>query len=127
MYYMHNIPGRLRIKIPKLQHRHQQCLRLEGLFARKKGVEKVTTNPLTGSVVFEYDDDCTSTSQILAILKKHHFLDETVFDESEAMGPDMYFDKASSHIGKACRKAVFGWAVGNALEGSGLSFLAAFI
>lgn len=122
MYYVHTTPGRMRIKIPELKNRPRYGKKIEGLFARRKGIENLTLNPVTGSVVFEYDEDRVDPGQILEVLKKNR-----LFDDTKIVSTDTVIDNTSHRIGKAFSKAVFGWAVGSALEGSGLSFLAALI
>ena len=122
MYYLHTTPGRLRIKIPQIKNKPRKCQKLEDLFTRKNGIESVSIKPITGSMVLEYDEDRIDSARILKALEK-----KGLFDKTKVVNSDAYIEKTGNRIGKACGRAVFGLAVGNVLEGSGLSFLAALI
>jgi hypothetical protein len=79
-------------------------------------------NSITGSVIVNYDEDRQNPWEILSVLRDHHFIEEVT--ASSLARPRK---KTSSDMGTAIGKALFGWAVGKAFEGSSLSFLAAFI
>src|SRR5271166_2751206 len=53
----HQTPGRLRLKIPSVKGDPEAMARIAESFARGPGVQKVTANPLTGSVVVKYAPD----------------------------------------------------------------------
>jgi hypothetical protein len=51
----HQVPGRVRMKIPSAKGNTELLQQISETFAVIPGIEKVTVNPLTGSVVLHYD------------------------------------------------------------------------
>jgi hypothetical protein len=86
------------------------------------GVERIKVNELTGSVVINYDPQEIEPQDMINILRDNGYIDET-----KAISHDAHIQTAASKAGLKIGRAVFGWAVGKALEGSGLSLLAALI
>jgi hypothetical protein len=121
-YYFHNVPGRLRVKIPILQGRSSRIKAVEDLLLNLHGIEQIKINPLTCSVVIQYDPDLLDPQQIIRPLIDHHY-----FDESNAITHDEHVRDAAAKAGLKIGKIVFGWAVSKTLEANGLSMLAAII
>ena len=121
-YYYHNVPGRLRVKIPTLKGRPARIKGVEDLLLNLDGAEIIKTNPLTGSVVINYDPDLLDAQQIIQILIDHQY-----FDEAHAITHDELVQSAAAKAGFKIGKVIFGWAVSKTLEASGLSMLAAII
>jgi hypothetical protein len=121
-YYIHNVPGRLRIKIPLIRRNPAKCLAVQDLLMHLDGVERIKITELTGSVVIYYDPQMIHSQDMIQILKNNDY-----FDESQAISHDAHIQTAASKAGMQIGRAVFGWAVGKALEGSGLSLLAVLI
>jgi copper chaperone CopZ len=120
-YYLHSVPGRLRVKIPQLRHRPAMAAVI-GEALSFDGVRDVKIKPLTGSVVVHYDPALLDEARILqALAASGHF------DPSRAISCDTHLQAATSKVAQKCGRAVFGWAVGRALEANGLGLLAAFI
>ncbi len=119
---VHHVPGRLRIKIDELKHQEHQAKKIRNLFHGLYGIDKSSVNTLTGSVVLYYDPSVFSADQLLNILKYNH-----VIDSGEGIIFEKPMSEPSNKIGMALGKAVLSWAVGKALERSGLGFLAVFI
>jgi len=120
--FVHHVPGRLRVKIAGLKHQERQAEKIRNLFRGLYGIDKISVNTLTGSVVLYHDPSVFSTDQLLNILKYNnviHSNQRIVFEEPVS--------EHSTKMGMALGKAVFSWAVGKALERSGLGFLAVFI
>jgi copper chaperone CopZ len=121
-YYVHKIPGRLRVKIGIIKDNPAKGGRVQELLHSLNGVETCRVNPVTGSVTVHYDTNLITCEQIL------HFLEENnYFDESKAIDNEQYIRSAVSNAGEAVGKVVFNWALGKAFEECGLSFLAALI
>lgn len=120
--YVHQVPGRIRVKVPHLKSRHNCCGKLEQALQNLYGVKSASANPLTGSIIVNYDHDRIRAEKVLSVLKEHRYFDETWVKPTEDYANELVSD-AGAKIGKA----VFGWAVGRALEANGLSLLAAFI
>jgi hypothetical protein len=121
-YYFHNVPGRLRVKIPILKGRPGKISAVEDLLHTLQGVDTIKTNPLTCSVVINYDPDLLDSQQIINLLVDHRYFDETL-----AITHDEAVQNAAANAGLKIGKMVFGWAVSKTLEANGMSLLAAII
>jgi hypothetical protein len=53
----HQIPGRIRMKIPKGKGNPELLEQMKQTFAVIPGIEQITINPATGSLVLHYDTD----------------------------------------------------------------------
>jgi cation transport ATPase len=53
----HQVPGRIRLKVPKAKENPELIEQIKQMFNVIPGVEEVTVNPVTGSVVVHYDTD----------------------------------------------------------------------
>lgn len=121
-YYIHNIPGRLRVKTPMVKRNRASARHVEGLMKQLRGISSTTVNTTTGSVVVMYDRKTISSDLILNTLEN-----EGLFDSSKAISCDQYINKAASKAGQALGKILFGAFVEKAFEGSALSYVAVFI
>jgi hypothetical protein len=121
-YYLHQVPGRLRVKSPILKHRPIKCQRVVESLGGRRGIHKVKVNQLTGSVIVNYDPDEIDEDGILNILEY-----DNLFDRTQAVRNDAHRDLAAARAGKAVGRAAFSYVLGKALESNGLSLLAAFI
>jgi hypothetical protein len=121
-YYLHHVPGRLRVKIPGLKTSPEQVQKIRDLLDEVKGVKRASVNTITGSVLILYDTCLVESEEILMSLQEHGDLDEARAMSSHEEDP-FAFSKTRGVIGKA----LFGWFFGKALENVGLSFLSALI
>jgi hypothetical protein len=121
-YYLHHVPGRIRIKIPQIKHRPDQAGKIREMLKEQGGISQMNINLSTGSVVVYYDPETLTATQILTLLKHNGF-----FDEAMTYGAPEEIDRISSKACETFGKAIFGWTVGRILDANGLSFLAAFI
>jgi len=64
--YLHAIDGRLRVRLPELRGDRRAAARLRRELRALSGVSTVDANPLTGSVLVEYDADRLSTDEVLS-------------------------------------------------------------
>jgi hypothetical protein len=53
----HQVPGRVRMKIPTAKGNPELLQQIAETFAAIPGIERITVNPATGSVVMHYDTD----------------------------------------------------------------------
>jgi cation transport ATPase len=53
----HSIPGRVRLKVPNVKENPELVDQIKQMFNAIPGIEEVTVNPTTGSVVLHYDTD----------------------------------------------------------------------
>jgi hypothetical protein len=121
-FYVHHTPGRLRVKIPTLQHKPYRCNTLRNHFATWEGIQDIQIRPLTGSLTVQYDPDLISPERILDLLKAQYG-----FDENLSIDNDEIIRNSATRATQAVGRALFGWGVGRALEANGLSLLASLI
>jgi hypothetical protein len=121
-YYMHSVPGRLRIKTPLIKKNMKLAAHVEKFLGQIPGVESLVTNALTGSLIITYDQKKVNSQMLLDTLKTRG-----IFDPSKAMTNDQYIHSSASKATSIVYKAVVGAVVETALEGSALSLLAVFI
>ncbi len=119
---IHSVAGRLRIKISMLKNRPQMELFLMNLFSGMDGITNIEVNKITGSILIHYDPELLHCKHILSLLKANDFI-----IESDLRADHKHVGQNASWAGVALGKAILGWAVGRALQTSGLSFLAALI
>ena len=121
-YYIHTIPGRMRIKIPSIKGNPLMGETIQKFIASIQGVLSTALNPLTGSITIHYDFQTVRSDQILNLLDEKGY-----FDLSKAITNDQYIQRSLSNAGHFISRALFGFFVDKALEGAGLSFLAVLI
>ncbi len=121
-YYLHVVPGRVRVKIPLIKGDEAKTQEVESLLKGIRGVSSVSAYSLTGSVVVNYQSNAVDSEVILKVLKQQGY-----FDESKVVTSDQYIQNAVSKAGQSIGKVLFGLAIEKAFEGSGLSILTALI
>jgi copper chaperone CopZ len=120
-YYVHYVPGRLRVRLPEIRRNAAKAAEVNCLLDIY-GVDHVKVNHLTGSVVVTFDPSLTDKDELLVLLKE-----KELFDGSRAITCDEKIQRASNKAASKFGRAIFGYAVGKALESSGFPLLAAFI
>jgi hypothetical protein len=120
-YYVHQVPGRVRVRIPEIRNNPYKAAEIENLL-NLQGVEKVEINHLTGSVVVMYNPQLLDSEGLLYVLREKGY-----YDSSRMITCDEHIQRATNVVATKAGRVFFGWAVGKALESSGLSLLAAFI
>lgn len=121
-YYIHSVPGRLRVKTPQIKGNQENARDVEGLLKCFQGVDKASANTLTGSIVVNYDSKAVSDRSIIDLLE-----DKGYFKSDKALTNDQYIHGAASKAGKLVWDGVFGSFVGSALEGTPLSILSVLV
>lgn len=120
-YYVHHVPGRLRVRIPAIRKNPGRAADVEGLL-NIEGVHTLSSSHLTGSVVVTFDDTRVSPAKLLGILKEGGY-----YDSSRCVTCDDKIKRASSRAAAKVSRALFGYALGKTLEANGLYILAALI
>ena len=120
--YVHNVPGRLRVKIPLIKYRPYTAQKAQKLLSGIDGIDNSTVNTVTGSLVVHYNPDIVQPDQLMALFEEHGYM-----DASQAVPNERNLPKAASKAGERLGRAVLGWAIGRILEANGMSFLAALI
>jgi copper chaperone CopZ len=121
-YYMHNVPGRLRIKSPVIKNNKNVADELKKTLSMLHGIATVDINLTTGSLLVNYNSMSVKHTDIVDILQRKGY-----FDASKAVNNDEYLHKAASKAGAVIGKSIFGAFAGMALEGTPLAFLAILI
>lgn len=116
-YYVHELPGRMRIKIPGLKGNLEEAQRMMAFLKQIPGVKTTSFNEITGSTVVIYDEQSVNTKTILTMLTIEGFID---IADALGLGKD-------GKMGNAAAKALVGFALDRAFQGSPLSLLTALI
>jgi len=90
-YYIHHIPGRLRIRSPELKHGNGTGSRVVGLLGGLAGIGSVAVNSVTGSCLVHYDPSKTCHNDIVALLAR-----EGYFDPAAALTCEEYVRNATT-------------------------------
>jgi copper chaperone CopZ len=83
--YLSVIEGRFRLKVPAVKGAPHEAVRLEAQLELVEGVDEVTANPVTGSVLVHYDPRRTSTEAVTEALRGWGYLGDVV--PSDVAGP----------------------------------------
>jgi copper chaperone CopZ len=90
-YYVHDIPGRLRVKSPLIKNNETVAAAVKELLKGVDGVDSVNVNLTTGSCLVSYCPKTTNNCAIIGALQ-----DEGYFDLSRAMTNDQYIEYLTS-------------------------------
>lgn len=121
-YYIHDIPGRLRIKTPILKGNPKAELELRKALSTLEGIGVVETNLTTGSVLIHYNVKKTNKNDILRLLTNKGY-----FDPSRAITNDEYIKKTFEKTGNLVVKSLVGTLIDSSLEDTPLRYIAAII
>lgn len=122
MYAVHDVPGRLRVKFQKMKNNPYRLEQIKTLL-QVEGVYKIKSNPLTGSVVVEYDSLTIGSRHLLEILNENGY----AIDKEEHNVINQKSGEPHEKIAMTIGKAAVSWIAGRVLEANGLSYIAAFI
>lgn len=120
-YYVHHVPGRLRVRIPDIRNNPSIVSKVRSIFDIY-GIDKLKINSITGSVVVTFDPCRLTFDQLLQLLK-----DEGLFDSSLSITCDQKIERLSNKAASKVGRAVVGYAMGKVLEANGFRLLAALI
>ena len=121
-HYMHNVPGRLRVKSPAIRKNTDAADDIRKVLSTMTGIATVDINLTTGSVLINYNPATVQYQDIVGTLQRKGY-----FDASKAINHDQYIQRAAAKAGNIVGKAVFGTFVEKALEGSALSLITLLI
>lgn len=121
-YYMHNVPGRLRVKSPLLRRNSEAADEVRKALSTIPGVATVDFNPMTGSILINYHQKMTKYEDIIALLERKGY-----FDRSKAETNESYIQTAAAKTGRFVGKAALGMALEKVFEGSALSLISLII
>ncbi|MCX8027096.1 MAG: heavy-metal-associated domain-containing protein [Thermodesulfovibrionales bacterium] len=122
MYYIHNIPGRIRIKTPEIKNNRYKAEAVKQTLNAMRGVSVQDVNLLTGSVLVHYNTAVTDVRSIIDRLEKTGY-----FNTSLSVTNDDYVKTAATKVGNFAAKTIFGAALDTALAGTPLALITVFI
>jgi hypothetical protein len=120
--YLHEVPGRLRIKAPDLKRNPRKARSLQRGLNSFAGVLSASVNSVTGSLLVHYDPEIVRSEAILSYVTRELDLRFT----GSASNEDR-FEGGFGQVGEKVSKALLMLALDRALQGSPLSILTAFI
>ncbi len=121
--YIHNVPGRMRVKIPHMKRNQSSAEELQRILNQIEGIDSTAVNTLTGSIVINYDSRLIGPNRILNALKDRGYVDPS----KAMMTNDDVIESAVSKAGGFLGKALLGLLVEKTFEGSALSLLTVLI
>jgi hypothetical protein len=102
-YYIHNIPGRLRIKSPVVKHDTDAATEMVRLLEASIGVRSVSVSAITGSCLIHYDPAMTGPDALVLVLSRRGF-----FDPSMAITNDDYIRNGATKLFSFLAASVLG-------------------
>jgi copper chaperone CopZ len=75
--YVHALEGRLRIKIPEVKGAPLKAREIERHLASCPGVEEVSANPITGSVLILYNPRLIGQEEVIFAFQEIGYLEES--------------------------------------------------
>ena len=117
--YVHNVPGRLRIKNPMFKKRSVHYEVRKTLVDMGHGIGAADFNTTTGSLLINYNPAEIHHQDILSALARGGF-----YHPDKTITNDQVIHQATSKAFNMVAKAVSGAFIDTALQGTGLSFLA---
>jgi len=121
-HYIHHVPGRLRIRTPKLKRDAGRAKTAEQLLQSINGVSSVRANDVTGSITLIYERDTVSSEEILRTLARHGYYDPDAVRHADGQWHD-----AATRTGDTLGKALFGFVVKEAFERSAVALIGALL
>lgn len=121
-FYIHDIPGRLRIKTPFLKNNPKAELELRKALSTLEGIGVVETNLTTGSVLIHYNIKKINKNDILRVLTNKGY-----FDPTRAVTNDEYIKKTVEKTGNLVVKSLVGTIIDSSLENTPLRYITAII
>ncbi len=120
--YVHQVPGRLRIKTPVLKRAPWIASDVVSLFKHVRGVRSCSVNTVTGSLVVNYHRDMIGPQSILRLLDKEGFV-----DVRNVVSVNVNDDSTYSRLYVEASKILLGFILDRAFAGTPFSVLAALI
>lgn len=93
MFYIHNVPGRVRIKSDVLKGNPGAADEIRKALSTIRGIGTVDINRTTGSILINYNAKVANCEEIVGLLEDRGF-----FDRSRAITNDEYFREKVSKI-----------------------------
>jgi hypothetical protein len=102
-HYIHHVPGRLRIRTPRLKRDAVHAEAAEAFVLMIEGVTAARANSVTGSIILTYQRGVVSVETILDALALRGYYQPESVQHADHQLPDM-----ASRAGDVLGKALFG-------------------
>lgn len=122
-YYVHHVPGRLRIKALRLKRNEQHGFAMRQALDSAHGVFDSEVNTLTGSVVINYDHHITTPHHIWDHLRQHGLIDAKLTLEHAGDAVSQTMHSAAQTAGKFAA----GFVLEKVLERSAFALIGAIL
>jgi copper chaperone CopZ len=100
-YYLHHVPGRLRVKSPLVRKNQEVAEEVENLLTLTPGVHSVKSNLTTGSILINYRPEKLDREDIIDLLSEKGY-----FDKSKAITNDEYFQEVTANTIDFLRRSI---------------------
>lgn len=117
-HYIHHVPGRLRIRTPRLKRDALHAEAAEAFVLTIEGVTAARANSMTGSITVSYQRDEVSAESILNALAQRGYYQPELVQHADQQLPHM-----AARAGDVLGKALFGMV----LEKSALVLIGAML
>lgn len=121
-FYVHNVPGRLRVRSPLLKRNKNISDDLKKTLSCINGVATVDINLTTGSLLIHYNPKTLNHETILEELQRKGFI-----EIEKAVTNDEYVKQGVTNALNFAGRVAFGSVLEKSLEGTALSYLAVLI
>jgi hypothetical protein len=118
MFYIHNVPGRVRIISKTIKRNAQAADEVQKGLSGLAGVCTLHITLATGSILIHYNPKALAIEDIVNMLERKGY-----FDRTKAISNDDYFRKGLSKVGTTVVKSVVETFIGMAVGNTFLSFL----
>ena len=129
-YYIHHVPGRLRVKTLAVKRNEHLARVVKGFLADMQGVSAVDVNIVTGSIVVNYDKRILSFDIILRSLREMGYIHEVSPDRGLVVALQQDVSAYSQPLADAVVKfseTVLNKLVETVLERFAMALIALFI
>jgi hypothetical protein len=92
-YYLHNVPGRLRLKTPHIKGDKKKAEEIQNFLSQIPGIQSTSTNTITGSLAIHYNPKIVFPKSITDKLNQAGY-----FDSTKAINNDQYIFSAASSV-----------------------------
>jgi hypothetical protein len=121
-HYIHHVPGRLRIRTPRIKRDAMRAEAAEAFALTIEGVTAARANSVTGSITLGYQRDIVSAQTILNALALRGYYQPELVQHADHQLPHM-----AARAGDVLGKALFGMVVEKVVERSAFALLGAIL
>jgi hypothetical protein len=121
-HYIHHVPGRLRIRTPRLKRDTLRAEAAEAFVLTIEGVTAARANSMTGSITVSYQRDLVSAETILDALALRGYYQPELVQHADHQLPHM-----AARAGDVLGKALFGMVLEKAVERSAFALIGAIL